>query len=790
MLISRKLLDRYVDLEGIPTLEIADALTNAGLEVEGISQLVKGTNLTVGYVETCVDHPDSDHLHVCTVNVGKEVLQIVCGAPNVAQGQTVIVALPGAVLPGITIKKSSVRGVESNGMICSLQELGVHEKFVEERFKDGIVALDKGEPGSDPRVALGLDDEIIDVSQTPNRSDFLSLFAVAHEVSALMNRKLTLPNYENAASVGSKTELTIHSDTPDCNLFIGKVINKVTIKDSPDWIKHALIGSGVKPINNVVDISNLVMLETGQPLHFYDRSFLNPLSLSVSSSISKTVTALDDKEYALELGDLVIMNGETPVGIAGIMGLGNSMIQHDTQGIVIEAARFNRVKVRKTANRFTLNTESSSRFSKPMDDLSAQKAVDRSVQLLIDYADAELIEETVVFGNTEYTPIKVSVSYNKINAYLGTNLSMDVVFNVFERLYFEPVVDEDTITCTIPSYRQDIFADVDLIEEVIRVVGYDVLGETLPLLDLTMGSLTPRQTTIRSIEKILLGLGADQINTYTLVEEAWTQGGESLENPIPLMSPISDKRTHLRTQLAPSVLDTIAYNVSRRQDNLLFFEHSKIYGNSTSYEKLAIVGTGTLNKVNWLKETVTLDFFALKGLFLSLVEQLGFQPRRFTFETKDFDETLFHPYQSASIYFDRKRIGVLGTIHPLKEKELGIKKTTLLEIYLDLLFASKKTAIKASDVRVHPTVTRDLALLCDKEVTAQALIQTIEKASRRLLLDVNVFDLFTSEKLGDQKSLAIELVLGSDHTLSETEIQTVMKDIQDKLVSNHNVSIR
>lgn len=790
MLISRKLLNRYVNLDGITTQELGDYLTNAGLEVEGISSIIKGTNLTVGHVLTCENHPDSDHLNVCTVDVGTEVLQIVCGASNVAQGQYVVVALEGAVLPGLTIKKSSVRGIESNGMICSLTELGVPEKFIEEKFKHGIVTLDTTDVGGNPAVALGLDDEVLDVSQTPNRSDFLSLFAIAHEVSALIKRPVTLPEYHDVASVGSKTSLEITSQTNGCSSFYGKVVRGLSLGESPAWIKQALISSGIKPINNVVDISNIVMLETGQPIHFYDYTFLSELSLSVTDTIEEVVTALDGKTYSLKNGDLVIMNGNVPVGIAGIMGLGNSMIQDTTTDLVIEVARFDRVRVRKTAQRLGLNTEASSRFSKPMDDLSAPTAMDRAVQLLSLYANVTSYEETVIFGEKVFIPVSVSVSFSKINAYLGTQLSLETVVDVFERLNFAPIVDGDKITCTVPSYRKDIEIDVDLIEEVIRVVGYDILEETLPNLNLTMGSLTARQTVLRSIEKILLGFGADQINTYTLVDSSWVTGGESVADGVALLSPISDKRTHLRTQLIPSMIDTAAYNVSRRQNNALFFEISKIYENNTSHEKLGIIGFGELYRENWTKEVIRLDFYTIKGIFLSLMEQLGFQSRRFTFEVKDFDESLMHPYQTASIYFDRKRIGVIGSLHPNVEKQEGLRKTTVLEIYLDTLIESKRSAVKASEINVYPTVVRDLALLCDATVSAQSIIATIEKASRRLLLDVNVFDLFKSEKLGNKKSLAVQLTFGTDHTLSESEIQTVMQDIVGKLEKDFGISVR
>lgn len=790
MLISRKLLERYVDIKDISTQDLADGLTNAGLEVEGISQLMQGTNLTVGKVLECTPHPDSDHLSVTKVDLGDTIEQIVCGAPNIRSEQTVIVARVGAILPELVIKPTKIRGIESNGMICSLKELGIQEKFINEEDKEGIVVLKTGNPGDDPRAVLGFDDEVIDVSQTPNRSDFLSIFSIAYEVSAIFNRPLTLPSTINTLQEEQPSKLKITSLSPNAPAFMGKVINQVTIKESPKWIKEVLIASNIKPINNVVDISNLVMLETGQPLHFYDSDFLSLQELSVRDDLELQVTALDEKEYTLQKGDLVIMNGDTPVGIAGIMGLGNSMIHEKTKGIVIEVASFDMVRIRKTASRLGLSTESSQRFSKPMDPLAPLLAMNRAVSLLIEYADAQAIEETVTYGVIKYDPIKVPVTLDKINHVLGTQLDYDTVMDVFQRLHLNPVYEGNQFVCTIPSYRRDLSIDVDLIEEVIRIVGYDILEETLPLLDLTEGKLTPRQSTIRMIEDVLIGYGGYETITYTLVEDSFVRGGESLENPIRLLSPMSDKRAYLRTQLIPSLLEVASYNASRKQDQGLYFEISNVYTENRTHEKLAILGMGTAYKNNWLNENVVLDFYALKGMFLGLMDKLGFASKRFEFVAEGFDDTLFHPFKTASILFDRTRIGVLGHIHPKVADAFDLKDTTVLEVDLESIFNKKKGSIKAQELSPYPSVTRDLAILCDKSLNVKELMSTIEKASSRMLLDANVFDVFTSEKLKDQKSVGIALTFGTDHTLSMDEIQTIMDRITQELIVKHAITIR
>lgn len=788
MLLSRKLLNRYVDISDISTEKLADVLTNAGHEVEGISQLVQGTDLVVGYVESCEKHPDSDHLNITQVNIGDKTLQIVCGASNVAQGQYVVVAQNGSVLPEMTLKPTSIRGVESNGMICSLNELGVAEKFQTEEQKNGIVVLEKAECGSDPRIALGLDDDILDVSQTPNRSDFMSIFAVAREVAALFDAPLRLPEIKEHEA--KDTNLKISSDTDKSQFFLGKVVNDVTIKESPAWIKEALIGSNIKPINNVVDISNLVMLETGQPMHFYDIDFLSNQTLSVSSDIEGTFEGLDAIEYQIKKGDALIMNADKPVGIAGIMGLGNSMIQDTTRGIIIEVARFDHVSVRKTASRLGLSTEASQRFSKPMDNAGAQLAMNRAIDLLVEYADAKNLEKDVQYGELDQTLKTISITTERVNSYLGTTLSDEVILSVFERLNFKPQVDNDVITCTVPSYRKDLFIEEDLIEEVIRVVGYDVLEATLPTLDLTLGNLNESQRRIRLIEKTMLGLGADQINSYTLVSKDMCEGINALDNPVKLMSPMSDKRTHLRTYLYPSMMEVLAYNNAHSRKDILFFEHSRLYQVGGTQDRLGIIASGSLFDTNWTQAEIKLDFFALKGILMNLFETLGFSAQRFDFVQEGLESSYFHPFKSAKILINKKELGYIGHIHPNQLNDNDLKDAVYAEINLDLLASLKSGSIKAQAVSKYPVVTRDLAILVDKDIKVKDLSASIQRAARKLLLNLNVFDVFTSEKLGSQQSIAFELSFGTNRTLDVAEINDIMELITNELADKYQASVR
>lgn len=440
MRISRKWFNQYMDVQDLSIEEIAAKITNAGFEVEGIEHLSQGTNLVIGHVETCCDHPDSDHLHCTTVNVGNEVLKIVCGAPNVAAGQNVIVALDGAKLPGGEIKKGVIRGQESNGMICSLLELGVDPSSLNDEQKSGIEVLPKDAPigNKDPLGYLGLDDEILDVGLTPNRNDCLAGFNMVKETGAILNRPVTLPNYDGASDCGGKSSLHVESKTEKCPLFYGKLINHLEIGPSPKWMKELLAASGVKSINNIVDISNIVMLETGQPMHFYDAKAIPDHSIVVADGFSEDYTALDGVTYQLQPEDIVITNQGKPIGIAGVMGGDDSKILDTTDSIIIECAIFDHVSIRNTARRLNLSTEASLRYQKGIEPLASKKALDRAVQLLIEYASASGIEETVQYGQTPYQPKVIDCTLNEINNRLGTDFNLDEVLDVFTRLDFKP----------------------------------------------------------------------------------------------------------------------------------------------------------------------------------------------------------------------------------------------------------------------------------------------------------------------------------------------------------------
>ncbi len=784
MKVSKKWLNDYVSIEDISSQELAERLTIAGLEVEGIERLAVKTDLVIGEVLTCQRHPDSDHLSITTVNLGEQVEQIVCGAPNIAQGQKVIVARLGAELPKLTIKKAVVRGVESNGMICSLNELGVDEKFLSPNSGEGIEVLgDDAIVGDDPLVYLGLDDEILDVKQTPNRADFNAMWNIAKEVGAIFNRPVNWPECPCADSIGKPSDFRVGSTTSGCTHFIGKVINQLTVKESPRWLKERLMAGGVKPINNVVDISNFVMMETGQPLHFYDLAKMSVREITVMDGRAGKMVALDENEYELLDSDLVITSDNKVIGIAGVMGGDDSKIDESTTGIIIEVAGFSPVSIRNTSRRLDLITEAASRFTKGIEPLAPFKAIDRAISLLIEWADASDIEETVTYGDVVYQDRKVQVSLSHVNALLGTSLSMEEVVDALARLHLSPAVEGDVITTVIPSFRTDLVIAQDLIEEVIRIVGYHRIEATLPLMPQTIGLLNDQQIKRRSIQKLLTSLGLQEIVSYTLVKESLLDGVLPMDDPIALASPLSEDRKFVRNNLSLSVLDVVAYNQAHKNENFNVFECSQVYGKAGSQWRLCIALSGQLLGSLWSKQVVNADFYALKGLLETVFAQLGYEGSRLRLSRNEMDLKNFHPHRSAVLSMGKDVLAVFGDVHPQTAKQFGVKNIVLAEVFLDVLLDQPPAKIKFAPINKYPKVVRDVALIADGKLEVESLITVINRTGKPLVQSVDVFDVFTSEDLGpDKKSVALSICYqGKDRTLTEQDISLVHTKIVEQL---------
>lgn len=661
MKLSLNFVKDYIDID-VPVKTLAEDMTRVGNEYDYAGNLIDASKLVIGEVVSCKDHPDSDHLHVCKVNIGEETLNIVCGAPNVREGLKVIVALDGAHLPGdVKIKKGNIRGEESNGMLCSLQELGIENKFLTDKDKDGIHELGNDAiVGEDPIKYLKLDDSVIDFELTANRGDLLSILGMAYEIGGIYDKKvkdIDLSYNEQGEDINNKFSIEINTD--NCSLFLSKKAENVVIKESPDFIKSRLIASGIRPINNVVDISNYVMLEVGQPLHFYDADRLeNKLEVRMAGKNEK-LTTLDNIERILDENDIVISDGKQAIGLAGVMGGLTTEVENDTKNVIIESAIFDSVKVRKTSKKI-LRSEASNRFEKGLDPKRTYMAIERACHLLEKYADAKIVTGLVKYDNTNKENKDVVVKVSDINNVLGTKLKKEEILDVFRRLDFKCTSEDEKIIVSVPSRRLDISIKEDLTEEVGRIYGVDNIEGKLPSLPMKAGSF---DKTTREIRNKMISLGLNETLTYILVNDKdvnkyVVDEFESLK----LLDPMTEERNTLRNSILPSLLKVYEYNKARNIKDVSIFEIGKgFYKKQDEYKeetKLASVMSGEyylgLNKVE-------VDFYITKGIVEEILDYLGYNGRYSFVTDKEFSQE-FHPGQTAAISVNNDVVGYVRKI--------------------------------------------------------------------------------------------------------------------------------
>jgi len=788
MKLSRKFVSDYIDIPKEETNKsIAEKMTFVGNEYDYEGKLIPCTNLVIGKVLECVMHPDSDHLYVCKVDVGTEVLNIVCGAPNVREGLKVIVALPGAVLPGGTIKKGMIRGVESSGMLCSIAELGLENKYLKEEDVNGIHELDdEAKVGDNPIEYLELDDEVIDFELTSNRGDLLSILGMAYELGAIYDKKvkeIDLSYTENKENI--KDELELKVETEKCPLFLARKVKNVVIKESPNFIKNRLIASGIRPINNVVDISNYVMLETGQPLHYYDADRLgNVIGVRMAENNEKLVT-LDSNERVLESTDIVIFNDKETVGLAGIMGGLSTEVENTTKNIVIEAAIFDSVSIRKTSKK-VLRSEASNRFEKGLDPNRTYMAMERSLNLLQKYANAEVVGGTLEHKNIDIKEKQIEITYDKINKVLGANLTKEEILSTFRKLDFVYKEDEDKVLVTVPTRRIDINIKEDLIEEVGRIYGIDNIQGKQMNLPVRKGYV---DKTNRDIRKMLSNLGLNETLTYSLIRESEVHKytNDNFEH-IKLLDPMTEERSTLRYSLIPSLLSVYEYNSNRGASNIKLFEigrsYYKIEENYKEDIKLAILLSGT----NYLElgKTNKVNFYTLKGVIERVLDYLGYNGRYYLAK-EDLPKEL-HPGQAASIYIDNQKVGIIGKLHPTVSKD----DIFVSELNLTMLSNIRTSKMKYKEINKFPSITKDVAFIVKDSITSEDIKKVIKKAGGRLLTSVNTFDLYKGSNLEEgTKSLAFKLVF-EDYakTLTDEEVTFVFNKIISEVESKCSATLR
>ena len=774
MKLSTNFVKDYVDID-VDLKTLAEDMTGVGNEYDSAEKLINATNLVVGEVIECEMHPDSDHLHVCKVNVGNEVLQIVCGAPNVRKGLKVIVALVGAELPGdFKIKAGKIRGVESNGMLCSIAELGLDSKLLKPEDKEGIHELpETAVPGEDPIKLMGMDDGVIDFELTSNRGDLLSILGMAYEIGAIYDKKVKdIDLSYNQSNEDINNSFKVNVKTDNCSIFLAKRVENVVIKESPTFIKNRLIASGIRPINNVVDISNYVMLEVGQPLHYYDADTLNGCLEVRMAEENEKLTTLDDVERTLSSEDIVISDGKKAIGLAGVMGGADTEITENTKNIMIESAIFDNVKIRKTSKEI-LRSEASNRFEKGLDPNRTYMAIERSCHLLEKYADAKIVGGLVKYDTTSLEDTKIGVSLEKVNRVLGTTISKEDVLNVFRKLAFECEVNGDKITVSVPKRRIDISIEEDLIEEVGRIYGVNNIEGKLPSLPLKQGSYNKK---LRNIRNKMIDLGLNETLSYILVndKEATKYTTDNVEI-VKLLDPMTEERNTLRYSMIPSLVKIYEYNKARSQKDVSIFEIGKgFYKKDEQYgENLKLCALMTGERYLSVKSK-QVDFYDIKGVAEELLDYLGYAGR-YSFVVKDELPKEFHPYQTAQISVNNDVVGIIGKLHPNCTKD----NVYVLEINLDKLLEKKTGKMKYKEISKFPSVKKDLAVVIDKDITSEEIAKQIKKLAGNLLLGSKIFDVYTGENIEEnKKSIAYSLEFGAaDRTLTDDEINAILEKI-------------
>lgn len=778
----------YIDISDQDLKELAVKITKAGINIEKvITNHID--NLVIGEVVDCVNHPNSDHLHVCQVNVGNELVQIVCGSSNVRKGLKVIVALPGAVLPGnFVIQKGKIRDVESNGMLCALFELGLEEK-TEENYNKGICELpNEAKVGMDPLKYLGLEDTLYELDIHKHRNnDCYYHIGFAYEIGAILNRPVTLPNHDfTEISDNINEHFSLKVETSKCPYYLAKMVTGVEIKESPDFIKKRLTSAGMRPINNVVDISNYVMLEYGQPMHFFDYDKLGNKIVVRDAYSNEEITTLDNKERVLKESDIVITDGTKPVCIAGIMGGLNTEVDQTTKTILIESAIFDATSIRYTANNLNLKSEASIRYGKGLNYEYTLEALLRACSLLQKYANAKILTGIVKHDQINKEPKIVKFKTEAVNKMLGITIDTKDMEVELNRLGFPYVLNANEFTVTIPARRLDIDPNVnDIAEEIGRLYGYHNLVSTLPKVEIKKGEYVGDVRLRKTISKRLRALGLNECKTYTLVSKEMAERFK-YENKecIYLPNPLSADKAVIRTTLIPSLMNVYEYNKARKVEDIFLYEIAKTYDVKYN-EDTKIAGLVYGNAINnsW-QGNYKADFYYLKGIVCNLLEYLGFK-NRFTFVPAIIPD--LHPGISAHILLDNEEIGIIGRINPNLVKE----EVYVFELSMNKLLKPVKP-IKYKPSSKYPSITKDMAFILDKNILNQDVINTIRTNGSRYLTDIKVFDLYQGDKISlDKKSIAYSLTFNSNEsTLSDEEVTTIFNKIIASVTDKFNAILR
>jgi len=805
MLVSRKALAKIVHLDDVSTEQMTTLFNNyGGLEVESVSPLVPPNKYVVGHVLSVAKHPNADTLNVAQVNIGTQTLEIVCGAPNLAVDQRVIVAPVGTIMPNeMKIEARDVRGVVSNGMICSLGEIGIDTKYLSESDQKGIYVFDPNDDvtiGSDALSALDFDTEIFDLSITPNRADCLNYRGLAHEVAALTAQPLDAATFTYELPKGTFSikafvdSLTVPTDNVhQYNLIAYK---NVQIKPAPQWMQSFLIAHDVRPINNVVDITNYLMLYLGLPLHAFDADKLPGSNIVVRQArAEEKLITLDEKTRNLSTEDVVISTGDTAIALAGVMGGANTEIDANTTSVVLEAAIFAATAVRKTSIRFDLRSEASLRMEKMLDPTLPQRALMLVSQLMVQYADAEVSTDTLSYMKEEVLErVEITANYQTIAERIGAQIDRATINDIFNRLSFtyanEP--SENTVRVTPPTWRPDIQIFEDLVEEVARLYGLENVPNALPVDVARPVFRSTKALFLDTIHDNLQALGLQEALTYTLkAKDQATLGGEKDHvAPLSILYPLNTDRETLRNTTYYSMLEILQYHYNHAFPVAAFYEITEIYGNNASYPVLSFGSYGVIENQPLYGLDTTIDFYLLKTWFERLLSPQQAQQLEYRKTTNSF----FHPGVSAAVYHNDTYLGTFGKIHPQTATDWNLQPELYVgEFRLDEMYQlTNETKTVYEPISKYPSIARDMTLVTPRELAVGELTKAAGEYAGVYAQDVQVYDVYTGEHIDRmKKSVTLRLLFNSrTETLTNDFVSDIMKQIVAKLEQTFDVSLR
>lgn len=782
MRISSNMLKRYI---GKPlTKEQLYETTNEYItEVESIETLLEVDNFVVGHVLKSERHPNADKLSVCLVDIGEdEPEQIVCGAPNVKAGQYVGVAKVGSILPGdFEIKSATIRGVESNGMITSLDELGFGDKFVAPDFEDGIFYFDEEkELGSSALSALALDQVSLELDVTPNRADLLSVLGYAYDLAAALDIEVNKVE-PKVVETGPKNPVNITILDEGCKRYYARYLDNIKVGPSPLWMQADLIASGIRPINNVVDVTNYVLMELGTPLHAFDalKFETNEIVVKRATDLEEVIT-LDEQIRILRKDDIVITNGKEVVALGGVMGLLNTMVDNNTTKIILEAASFDSKRVRNTSRRLDLISDSSLRFERGIDEVRVRTAINRAAELLVEVAGARVYEDINFRGESFEKPSIISITPLEVNKNLGTELTKEEIKTILRRLN---IIETKPDTYLIPTYRNDLKIPVDLVEEIGRIYGFNNIPTTLPKSE-NLGRYSNYQTFENQIRKRFKHLGFNEVINYSLGDikdiDLYRDAGPT---PVKLLHPLRDDRAYLRHSLINGLVNTVNYNLSRQHENLSLFEVGNIYYEDSEPLYMAAILQGKYIDGTFTNQNIGTSFYLTKGFLEDLLNEYNVKVDY----VKEENVKGFHPGVCARVLLKGETLGFVGAIHP----EI-LEDAFAFEINLNLLHKHIEDQEKYELISRFPSISRDIAIVVDDNIEASKISELIEQTTRRFLTNIEVFDLYKDKRLGDNKvSIGFRMTFSStEKTLKTKDVDKMMNSVIFRLQKEFNAEIR